>query len=96
MNEFLKSSETHPGNRCNCKLHIRDKRKYQNVCLAKKKKKKKKKKIQIFDLSVIVFVGWYFSVEIVLSLPVGHFFNEEGISKTREKLLTNEGKQGYE
>ena len=40
MNEFLKLSETHPGNRCNCKLHIRDKRKYQNVCFAKKKKKK--------------------------------------------------------
>ena len=53
MNEFLKLSETHPGNTCNCKLHIRDKRKYQNVCFAKKKKKK----IQIFHLSVIVFVG---------------------------------------
>ena len=35
-------------------------------------------------------------MEIVLSLPVGHFFNEEEISKTREEMLTNEGKQGYE
>ena len=47
MNELLKLSETHPGNRCNCKLHIRDKR----------IRDKKKKKIQIFNLSVIVFVG---------------------------------------
>ena len=46
MNDFLKLSETHSGNRCNCKLHIRDKRKYQ-----------KEKMFQIFNLSVKVFLG---------------------------------------
>ena len=43
MNELLKLSETHPDNRCNCKLHIRDKR------IRDKKKNKKKFKSLIFQ-----------------------------------------------
>ena len=46
---------------------------------------------QIFNPSVKVFVGWYFSMEIAFSLPVRHFFNEKEISKNREELLKNTG-----